>query len=279
MSAAPPRLLLKLSSAGVTGVRLVAVEAADSCAALRARIASAFGRARTTALSWRDEDGDDVLLETDEDVAMLRVACGARERVAANVAFGDEAAGGPLSASAAASTAAPAGTAASASFAGVAPSLSASALVPRAPRLSARAGGGGGSSGGGGSGGGGSALRWQKGHAIGSGAHSVVSLGLNLGTGELMAVKQMAAGALTSPKDLAAMEAEIALRASVCARRLCQHPSLAAPLTSLSPHLPRSLPPLSPEHHIIPRRAARRGERDAQRFSRVRAGRLAAAAR
>ena len=55
-----------------------------------------------------------------------------------------------------------------------------------------------------------SSVRWKRGEVLGQGAFGVVCLGLNVETGELMAVKQMAIEEL-SKKDLSALENEINL--------------------------------------------------------------------
>jgi hypothetical protein len=53
-------------------------------------------------------------------------------------------------------------------------------------------------------------IRWKKGEMLGQGAFGVVYLGLNIDTGELMAVKQMATEEV-SKKELASLENEINL--------------------------------------------------------------------
>lgn len=76
--AAPPRV----------GVRAVPVHAAEPCGAVLARVAAAFGHAGApVALTWRDDDGNDVLLETDDDLAALRAAAAGRKNIKAEVSF------------------------------------------------------------------------------------------------------------------------------------------------------------------------------------------------
>ena len=53
-------------------------------------------------------------------------------------------------------------------------------------------------------------IRWQRGEVIGQGAYGTVYLGLNLDTGELMAIKQLDAKEV-SEKELAVLENELKL--------------------------------------------------------------------
>ncbi|KAF0915383.1 hypothetical protein E2562_035942 [Oryza meyeriana var. granulata] len=74
-------------------------------------------------------------------------------------------------------------------------------LLPPAPELSA--GGGGGGGGGGERGEENPQIRWRKGELIGSGAFGQVYLGMNLDTGELLAVKQVLIGSNNATREKA----------------------------------------------------------------------------
>lgn len=65
-------------------------------------------------------------------------------------------------------------------------------------------------------------FRWQKGQVIGRGASGTVYLGLNLDTGELMAVKQLDVGSMSS-SALAAVEREIGLLSRLSQSNASQH--------------------------------------------------------
>uniref|UniRef100_A0A0E0B2F4 mitogen-activated protein kinase kinase kinase n=1 Tax=Oryza glumipatula TaxID=40148 RepID=A0A0E0B2F4_9ORYZ len=75
-------------------------------------------------------------------------------------------------------------------------------LLPPAPEFSGGGGGGGGGRGGGG-GEESPQIRWRKGELIGSGAFGQVYLGMNLDTGELLAVKQVLIGSNNATREKA----------------------------------------------------------------------------
>ena len=204
----PPsnRLLLKVaeadpsSSAPAAAFRLLPVEPGSPLPHLLTRLLAAFGREAsgcTAVLHWRDADGDLVMLETQHDLEMLFEVCRGKQAVGAVVAFTPPPPPAPPPPPL---PRAPARRAGGATFA---PSSGASAAV-----AAQQLGGGGGRA----------VLRWQRGQVLGRGAYGTVYLGLNLDTGELLAVKQMellsaALPAAAASRELAAVEAEVALLA------------------------------------------------------------------
>jgi hypothetical protein len=76
-------------------------------------------------------------------------------------------------------------------------------------------------------------IRWKKGEMLGQGAFGVVYLGLNIDTGELMAVKQMATEEV-SKKELSSLENEINLLRNLRHPNIVRYIGTELTATSLS---------------------------------------------